>query len=139
TRGITYRLFETALWIDPSIVSGRPGPVQRDATLSGRQPTQARPPGPLRLERGVGPSAEIGTRGRPMEVSDCGDLCNEVGSPAGVAVLIVVPAQHLDEPGADLSCPACIEDATVRVADDVTRDDGVFVVIENALERALGG
>src|SRR5690606_34280324 len=65
------------------------------------------------------------------------DLDGQVDQAAGVAPLVVVPADDLhlvaDDPG-----HARVEDAGVRVGLDVLGDDRVLGVLEDALEGALG-
>ena len=64
---------------------------------------------------------------------------HEVDHPVGVAPLVVVPAEHLDEL-AHRHRQLGVEDARVRVALDVAGHDRVLGVADDALERSgLGG
>src|SRR5690625_2300372 len=82
-------------------------------------------------------------RGRPSslrgEVSASEALAHvlhEVHQRAGVAVLVVVPAEHLDLVADHLGEPG-VEDRGVRVIDDVLGDDRVLGVLEDALPLRL--
>src|SRR4051812_22688752 len=63
---------------------------------------------------------------------------DDVDEAVRVAPLVVVPADDLDLVADDLG-QARVEDARVRVGDDVAADDRVLGVLEDALERAVGG
>src|SRR4051812_1788485 len=62
----------------------------------------------------------------------------EVDEAVGVAPLVVVPADDLHLVADDLG-QLGVEDAGVRVGDDVGADDRVLGVLQDALEGALGG
>ena len=59
--------------------------------------------------------------------------------PAAVAPLVVVPGDVLDHVALDHDRPFGHEDARVRVADDVAGDERVGRVLDDPLERPLGG
>ena len=64
-----------------------------------------------------------------------GAASDQVDEAAAVAPLVVVPAEHFD--GAPLHHrELAVEDAGVRVAVDVRRDDGILRVVQEVLERA---
>src|ERR1700761_8736984 len=65
-----------------------------------------------------------------------GDQRGQVGEAAGVAPLVVVPAEDLDLVAVRHGDRG-VERAGGRRADDVGRHDRVFGVIQDALERAL--
>jgi hypothetical protein len=60
----------------------------------------------------------------------------ELTNPPGVAPLIVVPCDELDEVLVELDPSASVEDRGVLVADKVGGHDSVLSVIQNAFERA---
>ena len=62
----------------------------------------------------------------------------EVDHPVGVAPLVVVPAEHLDELAHAHREPG-VEDARVRVVDDVAGHDRVLGVADDSLQRAADG
>src|SRR3954447_3017449 len=66
------------------------------------------------------------------------DVAREGDEAVGVAPLVVVPGDDLDQVAAHLG-ELRVEDALVRVGDDVAGDDLVLDVLEDALERALRG
>src|SRR3954452_11829306 len=66
------------------------------------------------------------------------DVRGEGHEAVGVAPLVVVPGDDLDQVAAHLG-ELRVEDALVRVGDDVARDDLVLDVLEDTLERALRG
>ena len=63
---------------------------------------------------------------------DLGDVGQEVEDTAGVAPLVVVPADKLDEVGVERDTGLGIEDGRVGVANEIARDDLVLGVSENA-------
>jgi hypothetical protein len=65
-----------------------------------------------------------------------GDVLGDIDEAVGVSPLVVVPGCDLDLVADDLG-QAGVEDRGVRIALDVTRDDLVFRVAEDALERPL--
>lgn len=65
-------------------------------------------------------------------------LLHRLGSAVGVTPLVVVPAANLDHVATDHVGEAGVEDAGVRVGNDVLEHESVLGVLENALERALG-
>jgi len=68
-----------------------------------------------------------------------GDLLNEVKHAVGVAPLVVVPRDELDEVVVERDAGLGVEDGRVRVGDEVGRDDVLVRVREDALHRAVGG
>src|SRR5262249_8523256 len=68
-----------------------------------------------------------------------GNPGDQVGGAARVAPLIVVPGDRLDQVAADDQRLVGREDARVRVADDVARDQRIRGVFEDTLERPIGG
>src|SRR5680860_27821 len=65
------------------------------------------------------------------------DVRDQVDEAAGVAPLVVVPADDLGHVAVDVG-QAGVEDARCRVGDDVRRDDRVLGVGQDPLQRALG-
>lgn len=63
----------------------------------------------------------------------------EVADTAGVAPLIVVPGDELDEVGAELDTGVGIEDGRGGVANEVGGDDLLIGVLKDALVLVLGG
>src|SRR5579875_713277 len=76
------------------------------------------------------------SRGRSGEPG--GDQAGQVGEAAGVAPLVVVPAEDLDLVAVGHGDRG-VERAGGGRADDVGRHDRVLGVVQDALERALGG
>ena len=62
---------------------------------------------------------------------DLGDVGQEVQDTAGVAPLVVVPADKLDEVRVERDAGLGIEDGRVGVADEIARDDLVLGVSED--------
>ena len=63
------------------------------------------------------------------------DEAGEVGESAGVAPLVVVPAEDLDEPAGGLG-QGRVEDARGAVADDVGGDERLVLVAQPTRQRA---
>ena len=63
---------------------------------------------------------------------DLGDVGKQVAHTAGVAPLVVVPADELDEVGVERDAGLGVEDGGVGVAVQVRGDDLVFGVGEDA-------
>ena len=61
----------------------------------------------------------------------------EVHHSVGVAPLVVVPGDDLDESGAEGDTGVSIEDRRARVSGEVLRDDGVLSISKDALELVL--
>src|SRR5262249_452568 len=72
--------------------------------------------------------------------AELADARHQVGGTATVAPFVVVPAQPLDQlaPAARSLRAQRVEDTAVRIADDVTGDDRVLSVLEDALQRTVG-
>lgn len=68
-----------------------------------------------------------------------GDVADKVDDTVGVAALVVVPADKLDEGVVKSDTRLRIEDGRVLVANDVHGDKVLLAVGEDALELALGG
>jgi hypothetical protein len=68
-----------------------------------------------------------------------GDLGGQVDHAVGVAPLVVVPADELEEVLVQLDRRAGVEDRRALVVDEVGRDDLVVGVAEDALQVGLGG
>src|SRR6476660_323310 len=81
------------------------------------------------------PSARRSARVR-TDLQVLADEHDDVDEAVGVSPLVVVPADDLDLVADDLG-QARVEDARVRVGDDVAADDRVLGVLEDALERAV--
>ena len=64
-------------------------------------------------------------------------LTKEVNDTAGVAPLFVIPGHELDEVGVQGDTGTCIEDGRVGVAVQVSGDDLVFSVGDDACEVPL--
>ncbi|TFY55583.1 hypothetical protein EVG20_g9264 [Dentipellis fragilis] len=60
----------------------------------------------------------------------------EIAHALGVAPLVVVPGDELDEVGVERDAGGRVEDGRVRVADEVGGDDRVLGVLDDALVRA---
>ena len=71
-------------------------------------------------------------RARLFASIDLGDVGDEVEDTAGVAPLVVVPGDQLDEVVVQRDTGAGIDDGGVGVAVHVGGDDGVLGVSENA-------
>ena len=84
------------------------------------------------------PAASDGRRVPGPRSERRADERDQVDQAVGVAPLVVVPADDLDLVADDLG-QAGVEDAGRRVGDDVGGDDRVLGVVQDALERALGG
>src|SRR5665647_668560 len=65
------------------------------------------------------------------------DVRDQVDEAAGIAPLVVVPANDLGHVAVDVG-ETGVEDARCRVGDDVGRDDRVLGVGQDPLQRALG-
>ena len=72
-----------------------------------------------------------------MAVVSPGDVANEIDAAVAVAPLVVVPAHQLEEAAVQLDAAAGVEDARVRVVDEVGRDDLVVGVGQDALQVRL--
>src|SRR5690606_9101057 len=66
----------------------------------------------------------------------CGDVLSQVDQAVGVTPLVVVPGRELDLV-ANYTGQISIEDRRVRIGNDVTGDDWVFGVLQDALEVAI--
>ena len=66
-------------------------------------------------------------------------VLEEVADTAGVAPLVVVPRDELDEVGVELDSGVGVEDGRVLVADEVGGDDLLVGVANDALVLALSG
>jgi hypothetical protein len=64
---------------------------------------------------------------------------DQVADTAGVAPLVVVPGDELDEGVAQLDTSLSVEDGGGGVADEVSGDESVLGVLEDTLVLALGG
>ena len=62
---------------------------------------------------------------------------NEVADTAGVAPLVIVPGNELDEGVGKLNTGLGVEDGGVGVADEVGGDDSLVSVLDDALVLAL--
>merc|ERR1711977_440034 len=70
---------------------------------------------------------------------DLGHVAQQVEDTAGVAPLVVVPGDELDEVVVKADTGLGVDDGAGRVAAHVGGDDVVLSVVEDALELALGG
>lgn len=68
-----------------------------------------------------------------------GSVGDEVNDTARVTVLVVVPRDELDKVGVQRDTSLGIEDGAVGVTQEVSGDNFVFGVAENALEFTLRG
>lgn len=66
-------------------------------------------------------------------------VLDQVDDTVGVAELVVVPGDELDESVAQLDSGLGVKDGRVAVTDKVSGDDLLLGVVEDALQRSLGG
>src|SRR4029077_14974076 len=66
-------------------------------------------------------------------------LLRQIDAAIGVAPLVVVPGEELDEGPVDHLGLLGVEDGGVRIGDDVTGDDRVLRVLEDPLEGSRRG
>lgn len=67
------------------------------------------------------------------------DVVDEVAHAAGVAPLVVVPGDELNEVGAQLDSGVGVEDRGGMAADEIGGDDELVGVVDDSLVLALGG
>lgn len=72
-----------------------------------------------------------------MSTVNLGDVGQEVEDTARVAPLVVVPADKLDEVGVEGDTSLCVEDGGVDVTIEVSGDNVVLGVAENACNVSI--